>query len=210
MVLLLLLLNFGISVFNSIVTGASWLEAKAAGGAARFMAWMGAVMAACGFTWCYLVVLAFLAGPDGFNRLPPKYLAGMLSLGYLTIVVPLVGSGIAITMQSWAHFWRRRTFGSGAVAAYNTAAEAYNIYEAARAVPSAWDAVGDMLFSKKKSSSSSSDDDGDSNLAAIAIFLALAAVSAGILTAWAIIRTVSRAAATTRMLEHARPRARES
>jgi len=73
MIFLLLVLNFGISIFNSVVTGASWVETKAAGGWARFMSWMGATMAACGFTWCYLAVLALLAGPGGLSRLPPRY-----------------------------------------------------------------------------------------------------------------------------------------
>jgi len=205
MIFLLLVLNFGISIFNSVVTGASWVETKAAGGWARFMSWMGATMAACGFTWCYLAVLALLAGPGGLSRLPPRYVDAMFSLGYLTIIGPLIGSGIAITIQSWAHFWRKRSFASGAVAGYNTFADVYNIYEAAHYVPTAWDTVKDVLFPSKKSSSSSSsssDDDSDSSLAGIAILLAVIAVLAGVVTAAAIIRTVAERTAANRRLEY--------
>jgi hypothetical protein len=203
MIALLWLLNFGISVFNSVAVGFGWVESKAAGGWARLMAWAGATMAACGFTWCYLVVLAYLAGPSGFHTLPPKYVSAMFSLGWLTIIVPVLGSGLAITLDSWAYFWRRRTFGSGAVAAYNTFAQGYNIYEAVREMPSAWDTVKEVLFPSKKSSSSSSSDDSDASgkLIMIAILLAVLAVASGILTAAAIISTVSGRVAATRRLE---------
>ena len=150
MILLLIVLNFGISIFNSFVVGVSWVETKTAGGFARLMAWMGATMAACGFTWCYLAVIALLAGPDGFGKLPPRYVEAMFSLGYLTIIGPLIGSGIAITLQSWAHFWRQRTLASGAVAGYNTLADVYNIYEAAHYVPTAWDTCKELLWPSKR------------------------------------------------------------
>lgn len=184
-ILLILLLNFVISIFNSWSVGRSWAEAKAVGGVPRLMSWMGATMAAVGFSWCYLVILAVAAGPDGFGRLPPRYVQAMFDLGYLIIIAPCIGSGIAITVDSWAHFWRRRTFGSGAVAGWNTFADVYNIYEAATYVPSAWDHVKNVLFPKKSSSSS------DNVFGRIAIFLAIMAVLGGILTAAAIIRTVS-------------------
>jgi hypothetical protein len=202
MIVLLVVLNLVISVFNAWSVGRSWYETKAVGGFVRFMAWMGATMSAVGFTWSYLVVIAALAGPDGFQRLPPHYVDAMFSLGYLVLIGPCIGSGIAITIDSWAHFWRKRTFGSGAVAGWNTFADIYNIYNAARYVPTAWDNVMD-LFSSKKGSSSSSDDDDSSPFAAIAIALALLAVLGGVLTTAAIIRTVAQATARDRQLKYA-------
>ena len=199
MIILFLVLNFVISIFNSWAVGRSWVETKAVGGIARFMSWMGATMAAVGFSWCYLVILAFAAGPDGFNKLPANYVEAMFSLGYLIIIGPCIGSGIAITIQSWAYFWRKRTFGSGAVAGWNTFADVYNIYQAAHYVPSAWDHVKDLLFPKKRDSSSSS----DNALARIAIFLAIMAVVGGILTAAAIIRTVAERTAADRRFRFA-------
>lgn len=199
MIALLVLLNFVISVFNSWSVGRTWVETKAAGGAARFMSWMGAVMASCGFTWCYLVIIAEAA--TAMHKFPSAYVGAMLSLGYLIIIVPLIGSGIAITVESWAIFWRRRTFGSAALAGYNTFADVYNIYEASRYVPGAWDTVRDLLLPKKRSSSSSSSSDEDSGFAWIAILLAVLAVFAGVLTAAAIIRTVSENTARARLLE---------
>lgn len=200
-ILLLLVLNFAISVFNAWSVGHSWLETKAAGGFVRFMAWMGATMSAVGFSWCYLVLIAVAAGPDGFHRLTQPYVDAMFSLGYLAIIVPCIGSGLAITVDSWAHFWRKRTFGSGAVAAWNTAADVYNIYNAVRYVPSAWDNVRDLLLPKKRSDSSSSS--SDNALARLAILLAIMAVIGGVLTTAAIIRTVAQITARKRALQYA-------
>jgi hypothetical protein len=200
-ILLLLVLNFAISVFNAWSVGHSWLETKAAGGFVRFMAWMGATMSAVGFSWSYLVIIAVAAGPDGFHRLPQPYVDAMFSLGYLVIIGPCIGSGLAITVDSWAHFWRKRTFGSGAVAAWNTAADVYNIYNAVRYVPSAWDNVRDLLLPKKRDSSSSSS--SDNGLARLAILLAVMAVIGGVLTTAAIIRTVAQITARKRALQYA-------
>jgi hypothetical protein len=200
MIVFLVLLNFVISIFNSWSVGHSWAETKAVGGFPRFMAWMGATMAAVGFSWCYLVIIAVAAGPDGFHRLPIQYVNAMFSLGYLAIIGPCIGSGLAITVDSWAYFWRRRTFGSGALATWNTAADVYNIYQAAHYVPGAWDTVRDVLFPKKSSSSSS---DSNSGLAWLAILLAAMAVFGGVLTAAAIIRTVSERSVANRRFKYA-------
>jgi hypothetical protein len=197
MIALLVVVNFVISIFNAWSVGRSWIETKAVGGFARFMSWMGATMAAVGFSWSYLVIIAFAAGPDGFKKLPANAVEALFSLGYLIIIGPCIGSGIAITVDSWAYFWRRRTFGSGALATYNTFADVYNIYNAARYAPSMWDKVVDLLFPKKRSSSDSS------NVAGLVVLLALAAVAGGILTTAAIIRTVAERTAADRRLRYA-------
>lgn len=195
MLILFLVLNFVISIFNAWSVGRSWVETKAVGGWARFMSWMGATMAAVGFTWCYLVLLAWGAMASG--KLPENYAQAMFELGYLIIAVPLIGSGIAITIDSWAYFWRRRTFGSGAIAGLNTAIDVYNIYQVAKHAPGAWDHVKGLLFD------SDSDDESSSVFARIAIFLALAAVFGGILTTAAIVRTVAESKASERRFKYA-------
>jgi hypothetical protein len=54
--LLVLILNFGISWWNARVTGLDWVESKHLGGWIRFMTWMGWLMSALGFTWCYVLI----------------------------------------------------------------------------------------------------------------------------------------------------------
>lgn len=184
MIVLLLILNFVISFFNAWSVGRSWPDTKAVGGWPRFMAWMVAVMSACGFTWVYTIALGFIVNAMGY--LPMKYLNGMLSLGYLMIIIPLLVSGLAMTLESWSYFWRRRTFGSGAIAGWNTFAQIYNTYEAISAIPEALGAVGSMF--------EESDGDSDSGgfFAKLAIFLTACAAIGGILTTFAIVRITAR------------------
>jgi hypothetical protein len=92
--ILLLLLNFVISWFNAWSVGRSWAETKAFGGLPRFFAWCGSVMSACGFTWCYLVLLVIINHAIPWKyQLPPKYEEAMFRLGYLMIILPVIGSG---------------------------------------------------------------------------------------------------------------------
>ena len=190
MIFLLICINLVISSFNAWGVGRTWKETKYVGGMAHFMNWMAGIMAAVGFSWCWLVVVAFLAGPDGFNKLPFKYVQGMFDLGYLAIIVPCIGSGTALTINAWSHFWRSRNFGDGAVAVWNTSADLYNIYGAVRYAPSAWEHVSDM-FKGSSSSSSSDDDEGGGAFATLAIILCVFALFAGIITTVIIVKTVA-------------------
>lgn len=188
---LLLIFNFAVSWFNAWSVGRSWSETKAVGGMSRFMAWCGAIMSASGFTWCYLIILVLInsAMPHKW-QLPQKYSDAVLALGYLAIILPIIGSGIAITIQSWAYFWRERTFKNGAIAGYNTFADIYNIYEAIDAIPDALSIVG-----KAFGGSSSSDDDDDSGsgkLIMLVIVIVILAIVGGILTTTMIIRCTAR------------------
>lgn len=119
----LVVLNFVISWFNAWSVGRSWTEAQMVGGWPKFMAWMGAVMSACGFTWVYLVIVGMVAGSTG--KLSPEYLEAFYSLGYLVIIFPVLGSGLAITIQSWAHAWRERNLLNMGMAGWNTFAQVY-------------------------------------------------------------------------------------
>ena len=59
--ILIWLLNFGISFWNAYAVGLAWVETKHSGGWPRVTAWAGAVMSACGFSWCYLFILVYVA-----------------------------------------------------------------------------------------------------------------------------------------------------
>jgi len=70
-----------------------WVETKEMGGWSRFMTWMGAIMSASGFTWCYLVILLFGGYYAQFSFLKPNQapyigveaLKAGFALGYLII-----------------------------------------------------------------------------------------------------------------------------
>lgn len=191
MILFFLVLNFAISWFNAWGCGKTWAETKSAGGWAHFMNWMGAVMSASGFTWCYLVILVLVGSlipvSDENARqtvyaISPEMLQATFELGYVVIIVPILGSGLAITINSWAHFYRTRTWGGGAIAGYNSFAQIHNMYQAASALPDIFRHLG-SFFGK-----------GDSKNKAplMVVLLVVAAAFGGILTTRAIIMSTAR------------------
>lgn len=180
--LLVFILNFVISGFNAAAIGYSWNETKHVGGMAHFMNWMGGIMSASGFTWCYMVLLGFLAAaiPAGFfvegaegMLLNQEALEAFFNLGYIVIYFPIVGSGIAITIDAWAAFYRRRSLANAAVAGYDTFAMIYNISSGIRHMPSAFEGVGDFF---------GGDSDGDGIGGLIVIILLAMAILGGIFT----------------------------
>lgn len=173
--LLLLLVNFIISWYNASSVGKVWVEAKVIGGFTYFMTLMGAVMSAIGFTWVYVTVLALLLGALG--KISSDAVQGILSLGYLLIIIPLLGSGLAIMVSSLITAWKQRTFGNVAVAGYNTIAQAYNSYSAIQTIPSALSTVVN-LFGGKKSKNTTT---------LVVILVVIGAIFGGILTTYAII-----------------------
>ena len=180
-------LNLGISFWNARVTGTVWVESKSMGGFVRFMTWMGAIMAACGFSWCLLIFLVL-----GGHALAPEYVTtpmvrASLSLGYLLIVPAILFSGTMIWIDSLVQAWKRRDLPSMGAAAWNTFAQAYNTYEAIDGIPQAFGEV--MSFLK-------SEDDDEEGASAIAVMVGLVilAIGGGIIITAAIIK---KYAATT-------------
>jgi type II secretory pathway pseudopilin PulG len=181
---LLFLLNFGISWLNAWGVGRTWEESKAAGGFSHFVTWCAAVMSASGFTWCYTLILALIAGSvpyKGHILLAPRYVEGMIELGYVIIILPILGSGLGITISSWRDFSRRRSLATGGVAGYNTFAQVYNTVQAVRVLPGIFGDLGKLFNSKDK----------DSNGYWLMILLVALAVLGGILTTATIIQRVA-------------------
>jgi hypothetical protein len=124
MIILIWLLNYGISWLNCYSVSRSWLDAKAHGGWPRFMCWCGAGMAACGFTWCYMLLALFGANQLGYIDEPTMILG--CKMGYLVLAPSIVGIGIFITVDSWVKAYRDRSFASIGTAAWNTYAQISN------------------------------------------------------------------------------------
>jgi hypothetical protein len=180
LIAILFAVNFGISWFNAYSVGRSWADSKAIGGWPRFMVWCGAIMSGCGFTWCYLIIFALIAMATG--KLSMNYIQLMLEVGYVAIFIPIMGSGLAIWMDSVTTAWRRRNATSIGVAAWNTFAMAHNTYEAARTMPKVLQDIG-KAFSKGN---------GQAKLLLLVVLLVLLALCAGGLTTAAIIRSTAR------------------
>lgn len=180
--------NFAISFFNARTVGLVWVETKTIGGWQRFMAWMGAIMSASGFTWCYMIILLFGVYFLQPNPVQPEHEEGAkiitmvhlqtgFALGYLIIIPGILFSGTMIWIDSLVQAWRRRDLSSIGVATWNTFAHLHNSYSAMRGIPEAWKAVSNSLGKSR------SKDKG----AIIIIILVIAAAVSGILTTYAIV-----------------------
>lgn len=177
MLLVIMLVNFGISFWNAYACGAYLTESKMMGGWARVLIWSGLVMSACGFTWVYLVIIDMVA--ISAKWITPEQGQVLFDLGYLMILVPILGSGFSIWVHSVVRAYRTRSFGDVAVAGWNTFAQGHNMYSAAKHAPDALRNVMDFFSSGGKSRSRSSSKD---NGGAIIILLAILALASGIIT----------------------------
>lgn len=178
-------LNFGISVWNAYAVGKVWVEAKLEGGWHRFMCWMGAIMSACGFTWCYLSFLALSA--HYFQWITEKETMIALDLGYVLLLPFMLFAGYAITLDSWAQAFRRGGFLNYGTAAWNTYASIHNTFSAWRNLSGAFTGLRDFFGGNR---SRSDDDDGPSPIIVVILLVGLALLG-GVMTTAVIIRRVA-------------------
>jgi hypothetical protein len=146
----ILALNFGISWWNARTCGRAWVESKAVGGAIRVLVWCGAIQSAIGFSSVFLFPLIFLANalfPDYFTA---EYVQGALSLWYVTIIFPALGTGLIITIESWIAAYRDHSLMNLGVAGYNTFAQIHNTVSAIDSLGPALRSVGNMFGSVLK------------------------------------------------------------
>ena len=175
---ILCLVNLGISFWNARVTGQCWAESKAVGGWIRILVWCGAIQAAIGFSSVYMFLLSTVCVITGI--LPASTLSAVNALFYLLIIVPALGTGLIIMIQSWISLYRERSLANLGGAAWNTFAMAYNTYNAVTSIGQAVDIVSNHFGGMHD------DDDGDSDDRII--LLVVFALLAGILTTYVIIR----------------------
>jgi hypothetical protein len=171
--LALLILNFGISWSNARVTGLDWVESKHLGGWIRFMTWMGWLMSALGFTWCYVLIVALLAHSGGY--LTAQQTGAAMSLGYLFVLPGILVAGLFIWIDSLVRAWRERDLPSIGIAAWNTFAQVHNTYAAVEGLGGAAKSVGSLF------SSAGSDDTNGTAVVAVVVIV-LAALASGFVT----------------------------
>ena len=140
---ILLFVNLGISWWNARVTGLDWVESKFIGGYPRFMCWMGWVMSAMGFTWCYVLILSLLVHRSGY--IDAREMDAAISLGYVVVIPGILVSGTFIWIDSVVEAWRQRDLPSIAIATWNTYAEIHNVYSAVSGIGSAFKSIGSLF-----------------------------------------------------------------
>jgi hypothetical protein len=183
MIIVILVLDFGISFFNAYVCGRSWEESKAVGGILWLVVWCTAIQSALGFSSVVLLFLIYLAHDYVPGYFTDVYFKGALNLWYLTIVFPIIGAGLSVTIESWVAFYRDGSLLKLGNAAWNTFAQVRNTASAVENMGSALSSAHDPF---KFTSDADSDSDG-AGLAILASLVSVALLGGSMITA-AIIR----------------------
>lgn len=182
--LLLTLWNLFCSWGNAKFVGMNWKEGRKSG----FVWWINicaAIMSACGFTWCYALIIAMLGDATGY--LPPEAAKAIVELAYVFVIMPILGSGLGITIFTVRRAWQSGDSREIANATYNVFAQASNTYDAVVHMPDVFSSLGSFFGGSSKSSSSSKDDDNGGALAALVVAIVIFAIVGGIWTTTKII-----------------------
>jgi len=169
----LLIVNTVISIFDAYVAGRIWKEST---GFMKLVAWAALGMSACGF----LMVSAFLiaGGSSAVGLISEYQFEIVLKLAYVLIIIPLLGFGTIITIQSWIDTVKTRSFTSGAVAVWNTAAMVSNTVDA---VEHSGGLLKEIFDYFKEDGDKDSDDDSLFSKGRVVIILVVAAaISVGL------------------------------
>jgi hypothetical protein len=180
----ILALNIAVSWWNCFAVGSSWDYVKQNGGVMqKLLLWSGAIQAAIGFSMPILLALAFtsisLLTAGEPPTLSPAEAAQMfeaiVSLWYLAIILPALGTGTIIMVESVKTAIERRDIGSIGRAAYNTFANIHNISGAFSGIGQAFGSVTKAFSGKGKGGK----DSGKILIVLIAIMIVVVALLAG-------------------------------
>ena len=105
------------------------------------------MQSAVGFSSVFLFPLLFAANALAPDTFTDDQLNGAISLWYLTIIFPVLGTGLMITIKSWIAAYRNHSLINLGLAAYNTFAQVHNTMGAINGVGPALSSVGKMFAS---------------------------------------------------------------
>lgn len=200
MTALWILITLVLSTLNAVGAGYAWPESKERGGLAHLVTWSVAIMASIGFTM--LLALFNLAVALSQHWITPELAVRGEALTFSLVAVPILGTGLVLTLDAWAAWRRSRSLGDLAVAGYDTWAQVHNTYVVVRHLGGAMRSAGGLF--EGSSGGGNADLDGDDAGALIVILLVLAAVIGGALITWGIVK-MARDASETRMREAVTP-----
>jgi hypothetical protein len=185
-IVIMCVINFGISIWNANSVGKIWTESKYMGGGVRILSVCGYIMAIAGFTMVYtIIIIAVIAATNGFGYLEPQSSALLIQfvsdLSYILIAFAIIPTGIIITINSLVVFWKNKNLKTGAIGAWNTFATVSNVVNATRSMPSAF---GRIISSVKSNR--------DSGVIVLAIVVVAICVLGGYFTASAIVKRADK------------------
>ncbi|MCA9340671.1 MAG: hypothetical protein KDA17_07175 [Candidatus Saccharibacteria bacterium] len=194
---LVLILNVAISIWNCYAAGTAWKDTMAFGSTFdKVLLWSAAIQSGVGFSMPILLVLAygstyFLTGGAEPTMSPAEaqeFMQAIFSLWYVAVIFPILGSGLAIWIHSIRAAFQRRDFASIATAGWNTFAQVHNTISAVENLGGALGNVGDF-FGKALNSKGG---DGKGKAGILLILIVVLALVAGFMITFALIRYFAR------------------
>lgn len=167
---IIMVVNLFIAWANTRACGLMWDASKQGSLWPRLVLWSGIIQSAIGFTLAYYCVIVMIAMATG--RYPPalaRYSGDVLTIG---IAVPMLGSGLILTIQAWKSFLADKSLGNGLAAAWNTGAQVNNTVELGKGV---FESIGDLFSSRDK-------DNQQGQLIMLAVLLVVVAALLGAIT----------------------------
>jgi len=125
--ILILVFDFVVSIWNAYASGYNigMLKKSGKGGFTKAAAYSGLGLAFVGITYVLVVVLGFIA--YAFQYVSIGVVEYVLALDFLVFGLMIIGFGFMVTIQSIIVAANRKSFGSIAVAIWNTFAEVFDI-----------------------------------------------------------------------------------
>jgi len=125
--ILILVFDFVISIWNAYASGYNigMLKKSRKGGFTKAAAYSGLGLAFVGITYVLIVVLSFIA--YAFQYVSIGVVEYVLALDFLVFGLMIIGFGFMVTIQSIIVASNRKSFGSIAIAIWNTFAEVFDI-----------------------------------------------------------------------------------
>lgn len=184
MTALWIIITLVLSTLNAVGAGYAWPESKERGGLAHLVTWSVAIMASIGFTMVLTLFNLFVALSQ--HWITPEMAARGEALAFSLIAIPILGTGLVITLDAWAAYRRSRSLADLAVAGYDTWAQVHNTYVVVQHLGGAMRSAGGLF--EGSSGGGDADLDGEGTVALVVILLVLAAVIGGALITWGIVK----------------------
>lgn len=173
-----ILLTGVLSAWNAYAAGAYLTESKTIGGTTSALIWFGLVASGCGFTWIIFSILGLVAVANG--NIPPTWSAYLIKAGFVVIVLPALGSLLAIRAENLIRNYRKTVLGNTTVAAWNNHSSSYSTWETSSHKLGIVSDIIDSFFSSSRRSRYSSSSNNDSGGSIIFVLVFLLALFGGI------------------------------
>jgi hypothetical protein len=124
---LILVIDFGFSIWNAYASGLNVETLRREGGSSwlQAVAYSGLGLAYSGASYVMIIVVGYVA--FAFGYISSEVVGDVLGLDFLLFGLLIIGFGLMVTIQSIIMTFKRRNFGSIAVAVWNTFAEIWDI-----------------------------------------------------------------------------------